>query len=249
MVWQYACAAHDRAGKRQLPLDYDGVSRFHFDLRADFVISLGSGAIAKVHGSGSGQCMGKTSLQSRRDFLEAPMCHGHIVAGEALTRTGVAQICEICELQQLFPIGGTFSQRISAFTSNSIPPTTMAKEKPDDEVKAKKERKEKKDKKRSEEDGVSKKSKKEKKQKATDAAGALAEEPEKIPAADIDTGFTNGDRDEDAAVAEIPKVKVPLEALVPFANPLADEKQTKKLLRTVQKGMFTANALWLLFLC
>jgi len=124
----------------------------------------------------------------------------------------------------------------------------MAKVKPEDEVKVKKEKKEKKEKKRSEEDGVSKKSKKEKKQKAVDAASTLPDELEKIPAADNDTGLTNGGQDDDVAVVEIPQVKVPLEALVPFANPLADEKQTKKLLRTVQKGMFTAITLLLLFL-
>jgi len=54
MVWQYARAAHDHAGKRQLPLDCKEVSRFYFDLGVDFIILLGSGAIAKVHGSGLG---------------------------------------------------------------------------------------------------------------------------------------------------------------------------------------------------
>jgi H/ACA ribonucleoprotein complex subunit 2 len=130
----------------------------------------------------------------------------------------------------------------------SITPTIMAKVKPEGEVKVKKEKKEKKEKKRSEEDGVSKKPKKEKKQKTVDAAGTLQDEAEETPATDIDTGFANGDQDEDTAVAEILRVKVPLEALVPFANPLADEKQTKKLLRTVQKGIFTAIALAILFL-
>jgi hypothetical protein len=33
-----------------------------------------------------------------------------------------------------------------------------------------------------------------------------------------------------------PRVQVPKEALVPFANPLADDKQTKKLLKSVRKG-------------
>lgn len=36
---------------------------------------------------------------------------------------------------------------------------------------------------------------------------------------------------------EKPKFIVPKEALVPFANPLADEKQMKKLLKSVKKGI------------
>lgn len=119
----------------------------------------------------------------------------------------------------------------------------MAKEKTEDEVKVKKEKKEKREKKRFEEDGVSKKVKKEKKHKSKDAADTLLDELEKKPVTDanIDTTFANRDQEEDAVMAEIPRVEVPLEALVPFANPLADEKQTKKLLRAVQKGMATFN--------
>lgn len=120
----------------------------------------------------------------------------------------------------------------------------MAKEKTEEEVKVKKDKKEKKEKKRSKEDGVSKKVKKEKKHKSKDAAGALLEELEKEPAiavaivdANIDTTFTNGEKDEDTVMADIPRVEVPVDALVPFANPLADAKQTKKVLRAVQKGM------------
>lgn len=119
----------------------------------------------------------------------------------------------------------------------------MAKEKTEDEVKAKKEKKEKKEKKRSEEDGVTKKTKKEKKHRPKDAADTLLEELEKksVTNADIGTTFTTGGQEEDTVMAEIPRVEVPLEALVPFANPLADEKQTKKLLRAVQKGMRIAS--------
>lgn len=36
---------------------------------------------------------------------------------------------------------------------------------------------------------------------------------------------------------EKPKIVIPKEALVPFANPLADEKQMRKLLRSVKKGI------------
>lgn len=42
---------------------------------------------------------------------------------------------------------------------------------------------------------------------------------------------------EDVEMEDKPRVVIPKEALVPFANPLADDKQTKKLLRTVKKGM------------
>lgn len=42
---------------------------------------------------------------------------------------------------------------------------------------------------------------------------------------------------EDVEMEDKPRVQIPKEALVPFANPLADDKQTKKLLRTVKKGM------------
>jgi H/ACA ribonucleoprotein complex subunit 2 len=113
----------------------------------------------------------------------------------------------------------------------------MAKEKTEDEMKVRKEKKEKKEKKRSEDDGVSKKVKKEKKHKSKDAADTLLDELEKKPVTDTNIDTTL----EDAVMAEIPRVEVPLEALVPFANPLADEKQTKKLLRAVQKGMATFN--------
>lgn len=100
--------------------------------------------------------------------------------------------------------------------------------------KDKSEKKEKKDKKekRSEVDGVSKKSKKEKKSKLSDANIEAAVE-----------SVTNSD---DAAVTtmEVEVVKdtsgelvvKPVGALVPFANPLADEKVAKKVLKSVKKG-------------
>jgi len=37
------------------------------------------------------QCVRQISLQSRRDFLELLMRHGHSVAGEPLAKTGIAQ--------------------------------------------------------------------------------------------------------------------------------------------------------------
>ncbi|KAI9784632.1 MAG: snoRNA-binding protein [Geoglossum umbratile] len=100
----------------------------------------------------------------------------------------------------------------------------MAKEK--SEKKAKKEKKEKE--KRSEKDGVKKtKEKKSKKVPQNEVTAALLEtlvnqsqtpEPPK----------TNGD---------LPiRIAPPVRTIVPFANPLADEKVCKKLLKTVKKG-------------
>ena len=91
----------------------------------------------------------------------------------------------------------------------------------------KKEKKEKKEK-RSEVDGVKKpkKEKKDKKERSPKEVDALlAEAKPAAPAAEVDG-------DEEMTELRI----VPKEALVPFANPLADEKQTKKVLKSVKKG-------------
>lgn len=107
-----------------------------------------------------------------------------------------------------------------------------------DEVRA--EKKEKKDKKRKAAEAVDdaadgtpvKKDKKDKKKRKT----AEAEDESMM---DVDGGNslvkvqTEDGKDEKAIVA------VPVEALVPFANPLADEKSQKKVLKAVKKGMLT----------
>jgi hypothetical protein len=124
----------------------------------------------------------------------------------------------------------------------TLPPTLhqshiMAKEKPE-----KREKKEKKEK-RSEKDGV-KKEKKEKKSKPKDITKALELELQKpgIVATkkvkDIVLAEANGLKaDEDEGLTQTAAATtVPLDALVPFANPLADEKQTKKLSKAVKKG-------------
>jgi H/ACA ribonucleoprotein complex subunit 2 len=109
----------------------------------------------------------------------------------------------------------------------------MAAEKPD--------KKEKKDKKRSDEAGVSKpkKDKKDKKDKKEKLAAAAEEQLQKdvakqekgavkkVAAADNDD-----DSDVEAEVAEVPLVRT----VVPFAIPLADEKGTKKVYKTIRKG-------------
>jgi H/ACA ribonucleoprotein complex subunit 2 len=100
----------------------------------------------------------------------------------------------------------------------------MGKEK--SEKKDKKEKKEK----RSEVDGV-KKSKKEKKTKLTsDNIAAAIEEVSKetAEAKEVEVkAVTDG---------EVVITARPVGALVPFANPLADEKVTKKVLKSVKKG-------------
>lgn len=95
----------------------------------------------------------------------------------------------------------------------------MAKDKSE-----KKDRKEKKEK-RSESDGV-KKSKKDKKSKLSgDNIAAVVEELEKEePTEVVLKAKVDGD------------IVKPVGALVPFANPLADEKVTKKVLKSVKKG-------------
>jgi len=112
--------------------------------------------------------------------------------------------------------------------------------------KDKKEKKEKKDKKRksSELDGAeeavttpAKKEKKEKKRKSTSTAEV-----------DVAPGAVEVDEDGDVVVEDVKaeegsegkksavKVEIPLAALVPFANPLCDEKAQKKVLKSVKKG-------------
>jgi H/ACA ribonucleoprotein complex subunit 2 len=115
----------------------------------------------------------------------------------------------------------------------------MAKEKP--EKKDKKDRSEKKDKKerkRSETDGVTK-PKKDKKEKHKDKlanGGHVATALLDTLAAQHQGGESkklNGTGD--VNVTERPPR--PVGALVPFANPLADEKAGKKVLKSVKKGM------------
>ncbi|KAF7873933.1 hypothetical protein EAF04_002605 [Stromatinia cepivora] len=95
----------------------------------------------------------------------------------------------------------------------------------------KRDKKEKKEK-RSEVDGVKKSSKKDKKVKLSEdnVAAAIAEvtkESEAVEVMDIVIG-----EDKEGAAPEIK----PVGALVPFANPLADEKVAKKVLKSVKKA-------------
>ncbi|KUL88600.1 hypothetical protein ZTR_05192 [Talaromyces verruculosus] len=95
----------------------------------------------------------------------------------------------------------------------------------------KKDKKEKKEKKRSETDGVHKSSKKEKKEKK------LSEVAEKELTAQVLEGLEK----KDAVVEEVVAVngeaaEAPIGALVPFANPLAEDKTAKKVFKTVKKA-------------
>jgi H/ACA ribonucleoprotein complex subunit 2 len=109
----------------------------------------------------------------------------------------------------------------------------MAKEK--SEKRDKKDKKEK----RSEADGV-KKSKKEKKSKLNgDNVAAAFEEVTKVEEPVVEATPVVGKESSGEAV---PK---PVGALVPFANPLADEKVTKKVLKSVKKGTVCSSLLTL----
>lgn len=105
-------------------------------------------------------------------------------------------------------------------------------------------KKEKKDKKRAESEGVTKpskkdkKEKKEKKEKLKTAVlnAALDEKLQADAAASVETApeVTEIEVDEDGTKVVQPVVG----ALVPFARPLADDKGTKKVLKSVRKGSF-----------
>lgn len=106
----------------------------------------------------------------------------------------------------------------------------MAAEKPD--------KKEKKDKKRSDESGVSKskKEKKDKKDKKEKLAAALEEKVQQDAPAPAKA--VKADAEEDSDVEEDKVADLPLErTVVPFAIPVADEKGTKKVYKTIRKGM------------
>ena len=111
----------------------------------------------------------------------------------------------------------------------------MAKEKSVDKEERKKEKKASKEK-RSETDGVHK-TKKDKKDKKIAAAAEDVEVTTKL------LNTLENEKPGSVAVKEEVDVQVKVKtapllgALVPFANPLADEKAGKKLLKSVKKGM------------
>lgn len=110
----------------------------------------------------------------------------------------------------------------------------MAKDKADKEKK-----REKKEKKRSETDGVHKSKKDKKKSKLSEAVekeltDKVLEELEKADANKEKEVVANGDVEETPAEKEAEAR--PVGALVPFANPLVEDKVAKKVLKSVKKG-------------
>lgn len=97
----------------------------------------------------------------------------------------------------------------------------------------KKDKKEKKEKRRSETDGVHKSSKKEKKEKK------LSEVAEKELTAQVLEGLEKKDAVEEVVAVNGEAAETPIGALVPFANPLAEDKTAKKVFKTVKKGAFS----------
>ena len=116
----------------------------------------------------------------------------------------------------------------------------MAKEKPTDpDREARKLAKAEKKAKRSEVDGVhkSKSDKKEKKEKKTAAAASDAEVTIKLLNAIEETKPGSvAIKEQEGEVKIKVKTEALLGALVPFANPLADDKVGKKVLKSVKKG-------------
>ena len=107
------------------------------------------------------------------------------------------------------------------------------------------EKEERKKKKRSDEDGVhksssDKKEKKEKKAKREALAEKALNEIHTATAPAPAPVEAKSDDEEEVAEAEAKSKQVlrPAAALVPFANPLADEKVAKKVFKSVKKGMY-----------
>ncbi|KAF2405224.1 L30e-like protein [Trichodelitschia bisporula] len=122
----------------------------------------------------------------------------------------------------------------------------MAKDRSDkkdkkEEKRDKSEKKDRKDKKekRADQEGVAKVSKKDKTKvpktkEVTDALLAHLEEASAKPVVAPTPAVAHDDAAEDKDAHK--RIVIPKEALVPFAHPLADDKQTKKLLKTVKKA-------------
>ena len=114
----------------------------------------------------------------------------------------------------------------------------MAKEKSSEKSEHKKDKKGKKEK-RSEKDGVHK-SKKDKKEKKAVPAAEVEDSDDAPVTQPLLENLTNGKKEvekEDVIMEEKAKAAPLLGALVPFANPLADEKVGKKVLKSVKKGI------------
>lgn len=129
-----------------------------------------------------------------------------------LSHNHLREISDCSKYHLIFPIDTTQA-------------SIMSSEKADKKDR-KKDKKEKKSK--TADDGVKKEKKEKKSKKSKGVTDALAEKLEEPYAA------TAGADDEMEGIEVVRNV--PASALVPFANPLADEKQTKKVLKAVKKG-------------
>ena len=101
-------------------------------------------------------------------------------------------------------------------------------------AKDKSEKKEKKEKRQSV-DGVKKEKKEKRDRKSTDTTATLLDTLEDASAVDADGDVTIGGAETNGQLVKTDG-EIPLAALVPFANPLCDEKSGKKVLKTVKKG-------------
>lgn len=106
-----------------------------------------------------------------------------------------------------------------------------------DKVEKDKKRAEKKEK-RAEKDGVHKAGKKDKKEKKdkTALADAVEKEITSQVLEGLDQAVAAGTADVEVDAMAIDR---PVGAVVPFANPLVEDKQAKKVLKTVKKGTLT----------
>ncbi|KAK7753923.1 snoRNA-binding protein [Diatrype stigma] len=108
------------------------------------------------------------------------------------------------------------------------------------------EKKDKKDKKRSEADGVGKssskkdkKEKKEKKEKLKTAVSTALDAPSETNGGDVDVAVAvvkKADSSDDEKPKKTTVLQPVVGALVPFARPLADEKGTKKIMKSIRKA-------------
>jgi hypothetical protein len=112
------------------------------------------------------------------------------------------------------------------YANPQIAHTTATMAKTENDIREKKEKKDKKRKADDDVEDVSAKKDKKKKRKSVDADGDAVMD---VPVA---ADEVKEEADEERAV-----MTVPVGALVPFANPLADEKQQKKVLKAVKKCM------------
>jgi hypothetical protein len=130
---------------------------------------------------------------------------------------------------------------LSLYKLHQLQPFTMAKDAEEKRIKKEKKDKKEKKEKRAETEGVTKVKKEKKEKKVKDIADALETELEKNPdvsmvSIDVGGDVTMADEDDEEAITELTG------ALVPFANPLAENaKDVKKILRTVKKCKFISS--------